>query len=99
MNARKQYLEHLTTLTDEALAADATWDDDSFAELHRRYSHLLIVYLLKRASIDIAHRAAATAWEAVRRGCKSVAPGPLKHGAKLRPWLFSVAGNAAIDLC
>lgn len=100
MNVRKQYLEHLTTLTDEALAVDATWDDDSFAELHRRYGHLLMVYLLRHTnSIDRAHKASAVAWKAVCQGCKIAMPGELKPGSKLRPWLFSVAMNAAIDLC
>jgi RNA polymerase sigma-70 factor (ECF subfamily) len=82
-------------LSDEALGGRlASGAAAAFDELYRRYAHRLAAYgahLLGDAASgdDVAHSALLKAYAALRDG---------RIPERMRPWLFRIAHNAAIDL-
>ena len=82
-------------LSDENLGSRlASGEAAAFDELYRRYAHRLAAYgshLLGDAASgdDVAHTAMLKAYGALRDG---------RVPDKLKPWLFRIAHNAAIDL-
>lgn len=84
-----------TRVSDEALSRRlASGEAAAFDELYRRYVHRLAAYaggLLgdRTAGEDVSQVALLNAYQALRRGAP---PG------KVRPWLYRIAHNEAVDL-
>ena len=82
-------------LSDEALGNRlASGEAAAFDELYRRYAHRLAAYgthLLGDAASgdDVAHSALLRAYGALRDG---------RVPDRVRPWLYRIAHNAAVDL-
>jgi RNA polymerase sigma-70 factor (ECF subfamily) len=82
-------------LSDEHLGSRlASGEAAAFDELYRRYAHRLAAYgshLLGDSALgdDVAHTAMLKAYGALRDG---------RLPDKMKPWLFRIAHNAAIDL-
>jgi RNA polymerase sigma factor (sigma-70 family) len=82
-------------VSDERLSRRlATGEAAGFDELYRRYSHRLSAYasgLLgdRAAGEDVAQVALLNAYQALRKG---------KEPEKVRPWLFRIAHNEAVDM-
>jgi RNA polymerase sigma factor (sigma-70 family) len=86
---------HFKRLSDESLGSRlASGEAAAFDELYRRYAHRLAAYgshLLGDAASgeDVAQAAMLKAYGALRDG---------RLPDKMKPWLFRIAHNAAIDL-
>jgi RNA polymerase sigma factor (sigma-70 family) len=82
-------------VSDERLSRRlATGEAAAFDELYRRYSHRLSAYasgLLgdRAAGEDVAQVALLNAYQALRKG---------QEPDKVRPWLFRIAHNEAVDM-
>ncbi len=87
--------EHRRDMSDEALLLDyiATRDSRSFAELVRRYDRPLNDYLRRCfGDAELASDAVQGAWMQLHLKCHT-----FQSDRRLRPWLYTVAVNQAID--
>lgn len=81
---------------DEQLLLDyaATGNQDAFATLVRLYEREIYRYLFRRlGDRQLAEDATQNTFLQVHRRCRQFQP-----GRRLRPWLYTIAGNQAIDL-
>lgn len=85
-----------SSLTDEELLLGyrESGDADQFAELVRRYERELFSYLRRYlGDAEMAEDAFQAAFLQVHLKCQQ-----FEHGRAVRPWLYTIATNQAIDL-